>query len=242
MTSMNSTSRSSRPPATGSSSAATSTTRSPERPSRASMPGTPFGRPPRSPPRSTSATRSASSGTAADGRRAPPGHRSLPPLPLFAPALHDALMSDEQQPDPDGCPSRLVPHLCPNSPDACGCGRHTMDSATAFSQVRPGFLDKRGVQWTLSIALLTGRFGVQVPGGAPTRTGPQGPVLGISRAALVRRRPLSCPNSPAALLTGPARSGRGEGLSDMPDHEDGNGPSWPISSAGRCLATASIGS
>jgi hypothetical protein len=102
----------------------------------------------------------------------PPRPPLAAPLPLFAPALHDALMSDEQQPDPDGCPSRLVPHLCPNSPDACGCGRHTVDSATASSQVRPGFLDKRGVQWTLSIALLTGRFGVQVPGGAPTRTGP----------------------------------------------------------------------
>jgi hypothetical protein len=51
---------------------------------------------------------------------------------------------------------------------------------STFALVRRCFLDERGVRWTPSIPLLTGRFGVRVPGGAPTRTGPCGPVLGVS--------------------------------------------------------------
>jgi hypothetical protein len=82
----------------------------------------------------------------------PAGHRSLNPLPFFAPALHDALLSNERQPDPHGCPSRLVPYLRPNSSDARGRGRRTVESATASSQVRPGFMDERGGRWTLSIS------------------------------------------------------------------------------------------
>jgi hypothetical protein len=53
------------------------------------------------------------------------------------------------------------------------------DPAAAISLVRSSFLDVGGARWTRWITLLTGRFGVQVPGGAHTRTGPTGPVLGV---------------------------------------------------------------
>jgi hypothetical protein len=46
-----------------------------------------------------------------------------------------------------------------------------------------GFLDDGGVRRTLSI-LLTGKFGVRVPGGAHTRTGLYGLVLGIPGLAI----------------------------------------------------------
>ena len=52
-----------------------------------------------------------------------------------------------------------------------------MEARVTFALVGAGFLDEHGVRWTAWIPLLTGRFGVRVPGGARTRTGPCGPVL-----------------------------------------------------------------
>ena len=51
-----------------------------------------------------------------------------------------------------------MPDLGPNSSEQDGSRRISVDSDRAFALVRCGFLDERGVRWTPSIALLTGRF------------------------------------------------------------------------------------
>jgi hypothetical protein len=71
------------------------------------------------------------------------------------------------------------------------------DDESAFPQFSVGFLDERGVRWTPSIPLSTGRFGVQVPGGAPKRTGHSRPVLGVDRAHPGQARDVIDAASPA---------------------------------------------
>jgi hypothetical protein len=77
-------------------------------------------------------------------------------------------------------PNRREDYLRPNSSELDERRRKSADPHCAFALVRAGFLDERGVRWTPTIPLSTGRFGVRVPGGAHTRTGPYGPVLGVS--------------------------------------------------------------
>jgi hypothetical protein len=71
--------------------------------------------------------------------------------------------------------------------------------------MRAGFLDERGVRWTPTIPLLTGRFGVRVPGGAPSRTGPSRPVLGVSQCRGDQSRTLQAHRATHRLPTAAAR-------------------------------------
>ena len=83
-----------------------------------------------------------------------------------------------------------------------------------FALFRAGFLDERGARWTRWIPLLSGsRFGVRVPGGARTRTGPYGPVLLRSarhRAiATTRQHPMAgLPGHPRPIVVSEALTAR----------------------------------
>ena len=77
------------------------------------------------------------------------------------------------------------------------------DRDSRFPWSEPVSMDFGGARWTHQIGLLTGRFGVRVPGGAPTRTGPSGPVL--LRSA--RHRAIATPRQqPVAGLPGHRRA------------------------------------
>jgi hypothetical protein len=96
-------------------------------------------------------------------------------------------------------------YLRPNSSEPEGHRRSPAEPQKTFALIRAGFLDERGVRWTPSIPLLTGRFGVRVPGGAPSGTGRSRPVLGVSG-----RRRVPCAHAVRAPCCLPSAYRRGE--------------------------------
>jgi len=77
----------------------------------------------------------------------------------------------------------LFPNCSPTRQHRRGWRRTGADHAPRFCWSGRVSVDVDGVRWTHPIRFLTGRFGAQVPGGARTRTGPSGPVLGVSRSS-----------------------------------------------------------